>query len=83
LLVGAPTDFGQTNRSLICFAQQCGKGIPLVFFSTATDGDGHGFNLQGALFVAPVPLPAALPLFGSGVIALAGVAWRRRGKVSA
>jgi hypothetical protein len=28
-----------------------------------------------------VPLPAALPLFGSGVIALAGFAWRR-GKVS-
>jgi hypothetical protein len=29
------------------------------------------------------PLPAALPLFGSGVMMLAGVAWRRRGKVSA
>ncbi len=28
------------------------------------------------------PLPAALPLFGSGVLALAGFAWRSRGKVS-
>ena len=31
---------------------------------------------------AATPLPAALPLFGSGVLVLAGVAWRRRGKVS-
>jgi hypothetical protein len=30
---------------------------------------------------SPVPLPASLPLFGSGVLALAGLAWRR-GKVS-
>jgi hypothetical protein len=28
------------------------------------------------------PLPAALPLFGSGVMMLAGFAWQRRGKVS-
>jgi hypothetical protein len=26
------------------------------------------------------PLPAALPLFGSGVIALAGFAWRKKGR---
>jgi hypothetical protein len=31
---------------------------------------------------SPVPLPAALPLFGSGVLALAGVACRKRGKIS-
>jgi hypothetical protein len=29
------------------------------------------------------PLPPALPLVGSGVIALAGFAWRSRGEVSA
>jgi hypothetical protein len=42
-------------------------------------------GLQGSLTtaeVSPVPLPDALPLFGSGVIALAGMAWRSRGKVS-
>jgi hypothetical protein len=32
--------------------------------------------------VSPVPLPAALPLFGSAILGLAGLAWRR-GKVSA
>jgi hypothetical protein len=42
-------------------------------------------GLQGSLTtaeVSPVPLPAALPLFSSGVIALAGLAWRSRGKGS-
>jgi hypothetical protein len=33
--------------------------------------------------LSPVPLPVALPLFGSGVVALAGLAWRSRRKVSA
>jgi hypothetical protein len=44
-----------------------------------------GLGLSGSLVEASVsaaPLPAALPLFGSGVIALAGFAWQRRGKVS-
>ena len=59
------------------FAQFNPTGIPLVFFSNAT---GVGF-LQGKI-VSPVPLPAALPLFGSGVLALAGFAWKKRGKVS-
>jgi hypothetical protein len=38
---------------------------------------------QATLSVSAVPLPAALPLFGSGILALAGFAWRSRGKVSA
>ena len=39
-----------------------------------------GNFLEGVLDVAP--LPAALPLFGSGVLALAGLAAvRRKGKV--
>jgi hypothetical protein len=56
--------------------------------------DGSGFYLDGGLFsaglqgsittaeVSAVPLPPALPLFGWGVLALAGLAWRSRGKVS-
>jgi hypothetical protein len=31
--------------------------------------------------VSATPLPSALPLFGSGVVVLAGLAWRSRGKV--
>jgi hypothetical protein len=43
--------------------------------------DGDTPAISGDV-VSAVPLPAALPLFGSGVMMLAGVAWRRRGKVS-
>jgi len=32
--------------------------------------------------LSPVPLPPALPLFGSAVLALAGLATWKRGKVS-
>jgi hypothetical protein len=32
--------------------------------------------------VSPVQLPATLPLFGTALLALAGLAWRSRGKVS-
>jgi hypothetical protein len=41
--------------------------------------------LQGQLLkstASPVPLPAALPLFGTALAGLAGVGWFRRGKVS-
>jgi PEP-CTERM motif len=38
--------------------------------------------LSGECGFTATPLPAALCLFGSGVLALAGFAWRRRGKVS-
>jgi hypothetical protein len=52
--------------------------LPLTFsdFSlngvTAVSGD-----------VSVVPLPAALPLFGSAVLGLAGLAWKRKRTVSA
>jgi hypothetical protein len=46
-----------------------------------------GERISGTLSDTPpaipaVPLPSALPLFGSALLALAGFAWRR-GKVSA
>jgi hypothetical protein len=44
---------------------------------------GNGTPAISGDVVFATPLPAALPLFGSGVIALAGFAVRRRGKVSA
>ena len=44
----------------------------------AGDGNNHGVRII-ALDVASVPVPPALWLFGSGVIALLGVAQRKRG----
>jgi hypothetical protein len=60
------------------------NALPAFFSLQAGDG-GQGFDfgeLISASQLSPVPLPAALPLFGSGVMVLAGVAWRRKGKVS-
>jgi hypothetical protein len=42
---------------------------------------GGTVNCVGGCDINAVPLPAALPLFGSGLLALAGIAWLR-GKVS-
>jgi hypothetical protein len=54
--------------------------VPAV--SGSVSGDTINFGAGAVSCAAPTPLPAALPLFGSGVIALAGFAVRRRGKVS-
>ncbi len=72
------TDFAAPNQGIVCFQpgfQPCPRGVSLDQFSSAS---GPGF-LQGALEVA-TPLPASLPLFGSGVMMLAGFAWRDRGR---
>jgi hypothetical protein len=45
--------------------------------------DGFGwFNNAGQFTVSAVPLPAALPLFGTGLGLLGFVAWRRRRKLA-
>jgi hypothetical protein len=66
----------------------CCHDIPQSFSDFSLDVDGTNYPaLSGTVTVlsetAATPLPPALPLFGSGVIALAGLAWRkRRGEVS-
>jgi hypothetical protein len=66
------------------FAGYLGKGpFPLISSLSFVVGDGQEFNLQGAISdgVAPTPLPAALPLFGTGLAVLSGARWLRRRKV--
>ena len=57
-----------------------------ALFSNSTGPADSFIPLNGSLdyagTVSPVPLPAALPLFGSGVIVLAGIAWTSRAKAS-
>jgi hypothetical protein len=57
-------------------------------FAWRTDGDGEDCNegdpdcsyqlLTSAYFTTPVPVPAAIWLFGSGLLGLAGIARRRK-----
>jgi hypothetical protein len=45
-------------------------GVPFL-----TSGN---FSLQGTAQLAAVPIPAAMWLFGSGIVGLVGVLWRMR-----
>jgi uncharacterized protein (TIGR03118 family) len=50
-----------------------------LYFTDGIDGETHG--LFGA--INPVPLPAALPLFATGLGALGLLGWRRKRKAQA
>jgi hypothetical protein len=73
---------------LIVFVYSVKNGSPVLFEPDAGVAYwdsvlGVDRSTSGSLnSLNPVPLPAALPLFGSAMIALAGLAWRSRGKVS-
>lgn len=59
-----------TSLSFIITSTRIGGG---------TNNDGYIDNASFTMSeVAPVPLPAALPLLGGGVLAMAGIARRRR-----
>jgi hypothetical protein len=64
-----PTNFAEFTFSGPFASLNRGEGTPAI----------SGYVVDASTVV---PLPAALPLFGSGLIALAGFAVRRRGKVS-
>jgi hypothetical protein len=79
-----------TGKALItCSTDSCSVSSTYVldYEAHVPIGDASGFggvkytlHLEG--HVAPVPLPAAAWLFGSGLLGLAGVARRRRGSKS-
>jgi hypothetical protein len=52
----------------------------LVMHGTASDSKDEGARLEGLLVVTPVvtPLPAALPLFVTGLGAFGLIGWRRK-----
>lgn len=74
---------GKYFQSVSGFVPQETASLSFVITSTriggGTNNDGYIDNASFTMAeVAPVPLPAALPLLGAGVLAMAGVARRRR-----
>lgn len=56
-------------------------GISSIFSSGGSDYDVVDFEVN-AFEVAPVPVPAALPLMGAGLAALGFFGWRRKRKAA-
>jgi len=73
----------------------CGSAANTTYLSTTDGGVSSGFypGIPGTLTVtdasspedplSPVPLPATLPLFASGLGALGLLGWRRKKKAAA
>jgi hypothetical protein len=74
------------GEAILTCANTCedGDSYSLDYSATVPEGDPSGFgtvrfnlDLSGTI-TAPVPLPAAAWLFGSGLVGLMGVAWKGR-----
>ncbi|MCW9014348.1 MAG: VPLPA-CTERM sorting domain-containing protein [Gammaproteobacteria bacterium] len=77
-----PIDMGAGANATLTCAVDCAVGdtftldYQAIVPSGGFSGFGYGLHLEGV--VAAVPVPAAVWLFGSGLIGLAGVARRRK-----
>lgn len=78
------------NNALGCGQDTClvpyyaYETVPYTFVSDSSDsGQGSGTLNVNAALIATTPLPAALPLFASGLGALGLLGWRRKRKAQA
>lgn len=73
------TAWGGGSIDLLVDAGMVGETLQIGFNSTATDYSPSGVFYDNLNFdVAAVPVPAAIWLFGSGIVGLVGVARRRK-----
>ena len=82
LLEGDIIDFGDGDLATINALTLSNNGFndlgQIAFFATLSDGRSGMFLATPDGIVAPVPLPAALPLMASGLLGLVMIARRRR-----
>lgn len=64
--------------NLLVDAGMVGETLQIGFNTTATDWDASGVFYDNLEFAPAVPVPAAVWLFGSGLLGLVGVARRRK-----
>jgi hypothetical protein len=75
-----PVEWGRYSIDLLITAELVGDNLSFGFGATATGNNGSGIFYDNLEFaeVSQVPVPAAVWLFGSGLIGLVGVARRRK-----
>jgi hypothetical protein len=74
ILVGAASATSLYYSNLLS-----GSGYTLIVSGTATGADGGIYGLNyNVSSVSAVPIPAALPLFGAGLLALGAMAWGKK-----
>ncbi len=75
-----PIEWLRYDIDLLITAAMVGDNLSFGFGATATGDNGSGVFYDNLSFaeLAPVPVPAAVWLFGSGLIGLVGVARRRK-----
>lgn len=80
----APIDMGQGANAVITCATDCSLGDTYTLDYTAIVPDGgfagvnYQLHLEGTIGASAIPVPAAVWLFGSGLVGLAGIARRRK-----
>jgi hypothetical protein len=75
-----PIEWFRYSIDLLITQTMVGDNLSFGFGATATGNNGSGVFYDNLSFaeVAPVPVPAAVWLFGSGLVGLVGVARRRK-----
>ena len=75
-----PAEWGTYTLDLLIVQDMVGDTLSFGFGAVSTNNNGSGVFYDNLSFarVAPVPVPAAVWLFGSGLLGLVGVARRRK-----
>ena len=75
-----PIEWGTYSIDLLITPEMVGDNLTFGFGAVSTNYNGSGVFYDNLSFaqVAPVPVPAAVWLFGSGLLGLLGVARRRK-----
>ena len=75
-----PVEWGRYYIDFLITPELVGDNLSFGFVATATGNNGSGIFYDNIVFaeVSPIPVPAAVWLFGSGLIGLIGIARRKK-----
>jgi hypothetical protein len=76
-------DSGNTNGTPVIFLTLSAADITSIAIITTNNGAGLGFTISSLSGAVATPLPAALPLFATGLGAMGLIGWRRKRKAQA